>query len=164
MAAVVENAQHAGLSNLEWGEEFNRLATKHNLDGKQIAVRSGKAIRHVQIAMKVAREAPAEAKAKFRAGEKDWTWLRDQVGEKKKPAIDLQPMAKVALVELAYLCRTAPAELRGQPGYTRIWELPTGGPLMQLHHKKLINWGFGHGSATSTPSPCATPIRRSTSG
>jgi ParB/RepB/Spo0J family partition protein len=144
MAAVVENSQHAGLSNLEWGEEFNRLAAAHNLDGKQIAARSGMTIRYVQIAMKVAREAPEDAKQKFRAGEKDWTWLRDQVGEKKKPAIELPPMARVALVELAWLGLAKPTEVGGEPGYTRVWLQPTGGPLMQLYERKLINWRFGH--------------------
>ncbi|USQ97281.1 ParB/RepB/Spo0J family partition protein [Caulobacter sp. RL271] len=64
-AGLVENLQRADISNLEMAEGFLILHERHGRTSQDIAKTVGKTSRFVQIAIKVAREASAEDKARY---------------------------------------------------------------------------------------------------
>lgn len=69
-AGLVENDQRADINNLERGEQYLVLHERHGRTPQQLARKVNRTSRFIQIAMKVAKEATAEAKAQYLESER----------------------------------------------------------------------------------------------
>lgn len=149
--ALVENLQRADLNPMDEAEAYLRLHDS-GMSFAQIEREVGRrGKRSVEQYVFVARKAALEQKAEVRAGSLGINQLLKTLQDKKPetPALQLSERDGVALIELACAARWAPADpaLGLEPGYTRLWIPPTGGPLNRLYDKKLIALrphGSGH--------------------
>lgn len=128
-AGLVENLQRADISNLEMAEGFLILHDRHGRTPQEIAKKVGKTSRFVQIAIKVAREATADDKAKYVESERAYaegkaanlpgirrlfTWedLRNTVKTAKYvTALEKRGRLTLMVAELALKVETDPSAL-----------------------------------------------------
>jgi ParB/RepB/Spo0J family partition protein len=84
LKGLVENLQRSDITNLEMGEAFLQLTERHGQTAQQIAKDVDRTERFVQIAIKVAREATPEDKARYIESEQAYAHAKATGGEAKR--------------------------------------------------------------------------------
>lgn len=158
--AGVENIQREDMHWADLAKYFRRLMDDRRQAGPQLERLFGRkySARKIQDYAKIARELAADVLEQAylppTIGDGDtakpnpqcltYTRARDMVGEKReKPALELSPKQRLALVELIHVA--GPYWPTARETVARLGKPPSGGPLGQLADRKLIGWRFVDG-------------------
>lgn len=146
---AIENLQRSDLHWMDEAEAYLRLAERGK-SAAQIVVlvgTGGRKKRSVQEMIQFAKELDDDAKARARLPEGDPGRIsvdqaRAMVGNKRaKPALDLTPKLKIALLELLLAGDCAMGEV-GDVIRTVLHQRPVGGPMITLSDRGLVKWRF----------------------
>lgn len=151
--AAIENLQRSDLHWMDEAEAYLRLADRGKSAAQIVALvgAGGRKKRSVQEMIQFAKELDDDAKARARlpdteagraAGRITVDQARAMVGNKRaKPALDLTPKMKIALLELLLAGDCAMGEV-GDVIKTVLHNRPVGGPMITLSDRGLVKWKF----------------------